>query len=169
MVPQPNKKNICAIIVSHNPGEEFLSNIQSTSSQVDKIVVVNNGSEKLTPDFFQKTKVEKGVYLINNSDNLGQGKALNQGTGWAISQGYEWVLLLDQNSIPEPLMVEELIKAYQACPYREKLGIIASNCTYRNIGEIKYTKECHGKSHFERDVVMMSGTLLSSATPATRS
>jgi len=161
--PPPNKKNICAVIVSHSPREEFLLNIKSTEAQVDKVVVVNNGSREVNLDLLKDADLEKNIHLINNSDNLGQGKALNQAVDWILSQGYEWILLLDQNSIPDSSMIDELIKAYKSCPYRGKVRMIGSNCTYRNIEEIKYRKECQKKSHFERDVVMMSGTLLSSS------
>ncbi len=136
--PLPTKKNICAVVVSHNPGEDFIANIRSTKNQVDKVVVVNNGSEKLSLGFLGK----ESVYLINNSENLGQGRALNQGAEWAISQGYQWFLLLDQDSVPDSSMVQELIRAYQSCPWIEKIKIIGSNCTFREIGEIKYKKEC---------------------------
>lgn len=156
----PTKKNIAAIIVSHDPGKEFLSNIRSTSAQVDKVVVVNNDSKKLTSGFFKKEKLDEKVHLISNRDNLGQGKALNQGVKLALSKGYEWVLLLDQDSLPNSSMVKEQIKVYQTFLHREKIGVIGSNCTYRNLREIKYQKECQGKLYFERDVVMMSGSLL---------
>jgi len=58
-------------------------------------------------------------------------------------------------------MMVGLIKAYQNCPYQEKVKMLSSNCTFREIEEIKYTKECQGKLYFEKDVVQMSGSLLS--------
>ncbi len=157
----PAKNNICAVVVSHDPGEDFILNIRSIVPQVGKVVVVNNGSKKFKSAFLEKAGFEDKIYLINNSENLGQGNALNQGVRWALSQDFKWVLLSDQDSLLGPSMVQELVKAYQSYSQREKVGMIGSNCTYRSIKEVKYKKECRDKMYFERDVVMMSGSLLS--------
>ncbi len=160
----PAKNNICAIIISHDPGKNFILNLNSIVSQLDKVVIVNNGSEKFSSGFLKDTDFGEKIHLINNSENFGQGKALNQGADWAVFRGYQWVLLLDQDSLLSPSMVQELIRAYQNCREREKVRMIGSNCTYKDIKEVKYKKECHGKMYFERDVIMMSGSLLSVST-----
>lgn len=157
----PAKNNICAVIVSHDPDKGFIQNLKSIINQSAGVVVVNNGSEKFTPDFLEG--FEGKVHLINNTENLGQGKALNQGVNRAISRGCQWVLLLDQDSLLDPLMVEEQIRTYQNHPQKDKIKMIGSNCIFRDIKEVKYKKECRRKLYFERDVVMMSGSLLSVA------
>lgn len=150
------KGNICAVIVSHKPGKDFIENLESVKKQVAKVVVVSNGSS-----FFKETDLGEKVYLINNSENLGQGRALNQGVAWAINQGYQWALLLDQDSELSSSMVENLIRAYQSCLFRGKVKMLGSNCTYKNIEVVKYNKECKDNLYFERDVIQMSGNLLS--------
>lgn len=159
----PKKENICALVVSHSPDQSFVSNLMSIASQTDKIIIVNNGSDKFTPDFLGAAGSKDKIHLINNSENLGQAKALNQGTDWALNSGYQWILLLDQDSLLDQSMVSELIKGYNARPYKKRVGLIGSNCIFKNINEIKYQKECQGKDIFEREVAMMSGSLLSLA------
>lgn len=157
----PTKNNICAVIISHDPGEDFITNLKSIATQLAEVAIVNNGSEKFTSDFLKG--FEEKVYLITNSENLGQGKALNQGVSWAILQGYQWLLLLDQDSLLNSSISQELITAFQNYPQRQKLKMIGSNCIYKNIKELKYKKECQEKLYFKRDVVMMSGSLLSAS------
>ncbi len=147
----PKKENIAAVVVTHNPDGDFLSNIDSIKNQVAKVIVVSNGARISL----------QGAEIIENKINLGQGKALNQGVNLAISLGFKWVLILDQDSLLNSSMVDNLIQAYETCPFREKVKMIGSNCVYKGIGEQKYEKENDNECFFERDVIMASGTLLS--------
>lgn len=156
----PQKINICAIVVSHSPGNDFLSNIKAAADQVGKVVVINNGSQKISKNIFEAAGLDN-IHLISNAKNYGQGKALNQGAEWAVSNGYEWILLLDQDSKSDLKMVENEILAYEKCPFKESIGLIGVNCSYENTGEIKYNSNDPKGIFFERNVIMTSGMLLS--------
>lgn len=155
----PQKNNICAIIVSHTPDQDFMDNVKILTEQVGKIVVVNNGSSNLDQAFANQDGENKTV-LISNKTNLGQGKALSQGMEWCIKNNYSWVLLLDQDSKVDPMMVENQIAAYENF-LGEEVAIVGVNCIYKGTNEIKYKIPETGKKYFERDVVMISGMLLS--------
>lgn len=147
----PQKNNISAIIVAHDPPLDFAENLKITSGQVAKVVVIDNGSSKINQGNF---------HLISNKENLGQGAALNQGVNWAKENGYKWVLLLDQDSRLDSKMVQNQIEAFKECGFRNKLAIIGVNCVFKGTGEIKYSLQ-NQKQYFEREVAMASGALLS--------
>jgi rhamnosyltransferase len=157
------KQYIVAVVISHEPDEEFRNNIDSIKHQVDKVIIINNGSAKLKE--MESLFVGQNIVFIHNTENVGQGKALNQGVGYAISAGYKWVLLLDQDSRLDSLMVSKQIEVQNSIDYKEKLGVIGSNCVYSGLRDIKYALECqNGRTYFEREVVMTSGMLLSLKT-----
>ncbi len=155
----PEKKNILAVVVAHDPDENFIENLKITAEQVDKIVVVNNGSPKITQNVFDNSWFSEKVFLISNRENLGQGRALNQGANWAKENGFKWVLLLDQDSRAREDMVQKQIEAFLECDFKNKLGLVGVNCTFKGTGEVKYFYKNKTK-YFERDVVMASGSLL---------
>ena len=73
-----NKIIIYAGIVSFNPDISRLEeNINAIYSQVDKIIIVDNNSKNVS-DINTITDKLKNVFLINNNNNFGIAKALNQ-------------------------------------------------------------------------------------------
>lgn len=108
---------VCAIIVTYNPNDEILKlQYESLVNQVNDIIYVDNGS-------FNLVSVGKGnkINLISNDFNLGIAKAQNQGIRLAKEMGATHVLLMDQDSIPEPGMVKELIKPFKE---RDDIGAV---------------------------------------------
>jgi rhamnosyltransferase len=155
----PVKENIAAIIVAHNPGGNFLNNLKTLADQVGKIIIINSGPNKVNRDIV----LEFGgkAELISNKEDFGQGRDLNEGVSFAISNGFDWFLLMDQDSFCHKDLAQELIRAYNLCPFKEKIGAIGSNCVYKRLGEVKYPNKNAEKVFFERDIVMTTGTLLS--------
>ncbi|MDG2492304.1 MAG: glycosyltransferase family 2 protein [Flavobacteriaceae bacterium] len=102
-------QKICAIIVAYNPTyKKFHQLIKSLISQVNDIVVVNNGKDSLTFDFLKKSNVK----LIQNEHNVGIAQAQNTGIIEAINIGCDFILTSDQDSeYPydfTKIMIEEL-------------------------------------------------------------
>ena len=58
------KDRICAVIVTYNCGENFLNTFKSVENQVDKIVIVDNGSTENTIRMLNKLKSEKKLRLF---------------------------------------------------------------------------------------------------------
>ena len=48
------KDKICATIITYNCGESFINTFNSVYNQVNKIVIVDNGSEKTTIDLLKR-------------------------------------------------------------------------------------------------------------------
>ncbi len=99
--------------------DRLKSNIEATLCQVEKLYIVDNGS-KNTLDLKNFYRDNERVTLIENAQNEGIAKALNQMCLAAQNDGFDWILTLDQDSLPEPDLVEHYL------PYLDdkKVGIL---------------------------------------------
>jgi len=121
---------ICAVIISYNPDKLIEKCAFSVVSQVDKLLIIDNGSKKEKIEILKrpKKKFEK-IKLILNKENLGIATALNQGARYAIKNKYNWLLTLDQDSILEKDMIKKMLNTYGQLSQKdkEKIGILAPN------------------------------------------
>lgn len=101
-------QDVLAGIVTYNPDiSRLISNIQALIEQVDRIVIVDNGSrnikkvEEIIPD---------GIRLIKWDNNKGIASALREIMDYAINSCYSWVLTVDQDSIVQSGLISEYLK-----------------------------------------------------------
>ena len=105
---------VLAVVVSYNPDINVLTKLlDSLSSQVEQVVVVDNGSANQAELSTLLAEQAKQT-LLSQAENLGLGAAHNLGINFAVEQSFTHVLLLDQDSLPEADMVAQLLKAYCA-------------------------------------------------------
>ena len=115
---QPTKNHsfpdkIAAIIVTYHPCIKSLKKLLSAlGSQVDLSIIIDNGSSKKSQKEIAKFKSTNTANLLL-TENKGIAVAQNLGIKWARSQQAEFVLLMDQDSIPAPDMVKQLLSAIQ--------------------------------------------------------
>ena len=135
-------KKICAVIVSYNPDELIEKCASSAVSQVDELLIVDNGSRKEKMVILRQLekKFEK-IKLILNKENLGIATALNQEIKYVIKNKYDWLLTLDQDSILEKDMIEKMLKVYNRLSQKDqkKVGILARN--YKTIKGLAYKQK----------------------------
>ena len=102
-------------IVLYNPDLcRLRENIKTVSQQVDELVLVDNGSSNIggIVELIDMLHIQiedsdsTSIYLIENSENLGIAKALNQILLYAKGHRYEWVLSLDQDSVIQPGLLD---------------------------------------------------------------
>jgi len=99
---------VTGIIVTFNPDIEPLEKlIDAVAPQLTHLIVVDNGSRN-DPSLILKEQPD--IELIALGENLGIAKAQNVGIERAKAIGSDYVLLLDQDSIPAPNMVAQLLK-----------------------------------------------------------
>jgi rhamnosyltransferase len=67
-----------------------------------------------------------------NPDNVGLATAQNQGIRQALVEGFAWILLMDDDSYPEPDMVGQLLAMYAALS-DPALGILAPRLMEQNV------------------------------------
>ena len=110
--------NIIAGIVLYNPDTHRLKeNIEAIMSQVDGIVIIDNGSAESSYNNIIETF--DNIICIRNEKNMGIAYALNQICGYAYTHGFDWVLTLDQDSVATPGMVD----VYRSIA-NDKIGIL---------------------------------------------
>lgn len=103
-----------AILITYNPTPTDLQNvISSLLPQVEKIIIVDNGSTNID-DFSFPAKVE----LIKLNENEGIAKATNIGLKRGIELKADFVITSDQDSVYPDDYVENFLKAYSK--YDEK-------------------------------------------------
>ena len=89
---------LVAGIVTYNPDINRLAeNLESIASQVDRIIVVDNGSTEW--DSIAATVEHYSALSVRNATNLGIASALNQMATKALELGSKWLLTLDQDSV----------------------------------------------------------------------
>ena len=107
------KNSICCVIVTYNIGKKFYQCYNAIKNQVEKVVIVDNGSNNETLDMLKDIESNDEVSIIFNSENLGIAKALNQGIEIAIKEtmrheGIEGYLVSHGSSTVPQYIVDEI-------------------------------------------------------------
>ena len=104
---------ICAVVVTFQPNlEMLLGNLVSCRAQVDHLIVVDNGSDSDTRERIAIVARNANCDVLQLEENYGVAAAHNHGIAWAREMGCKWLILLDQDSRPEPGMVTTLRLAF---------------------------------------------------------
>lgn len=105
------KNNVCCVIISYNDVQALVGTINAIYNQVEKVLVIDNGSNEKNISLIKKIK-KNNIEIIFNSSNLGIASALNIGVKFCVENNYKYILTLDQDSLACNGMVEELILAH---------------------------------------------------------
>jgi rhamnosyltransferase len=122
--------NICAIVVTYHPDAALLDNLSRLHQQVPNIIIVDNGSDASSAGLLAEAERRFSARVTKNSQNLGIAAALNIGIKQASSSGYQWLATFDQDSSVTPGYFESLLSAYEHCPFREKVPLVAPELCY---------------------------------------
>lgn len=118
---------VVAIIVSYNPDKNLLDSVNLLISQVEKIIIVDNGSiEEKRKDISSIKDIDnERIEVIFNEENLGIATALNIGVREALKQGFNWILTMDQDSKASKDMVEKMFEVYNNIDEKERKSILS--------------------------------------------
>ena len=118
---------VAAIIVSYNPDKNLLDSVNLLILQVEKIIIVDNGSieEKRKDISSIKDINNERIEIIFNEENLGIATALNIGVREALKQGFNWILTMDQDSKASKDMVEKMFEVYNNIDEKERESILS--------------------------------------------
>jgi rhamnosyltransferase len=169
---------VYAVIVSYNPdmlGLEKL--ITAIKPQVDCVLLVDNGSGEGTQLL---TLVQQhGILSEFLGKNLGIAAAHNVGINKALAQNFDYVLLLDQDSIPAPDMVAQLVNTHRHVLEKGEriaaLGPIPID-TFTNEpshfirvdgGSLRRVQSHESEAYLETDMLISSGCLIPTSVFAT--
>ncbi len=145
------KERIAAGIVSFNPNLERLrENIQSAISQVESLVVVDNGSSNIKE--IENLCKNAGCLLIKLNENKGIAYALNQICKYFYSQKFDWVFTLDQDSISSNNMISKMYEHTS-----DNVGAIGPKIVYRHNED--FSQKASMKAIEEVEWLITSATL----------
>lgn len=162
VVPIPAIDNTCAVVVTYQPDSELPDRLVSIREQVDRLYLVDNGSNEEAYALLQRLADESStVELVANDTNLGIAVALNQGAEAALEQGYDWLLMFDQDSTVETGLFTALAAIYRQQVDCGRIGVIGSNYWHAATGQIAYNPARDGSASVNMETVITSGSLLS--------
>lgn len=121
------QSKIAAVLVSHHPDHRLDAALDAALPQVGRLFVVDNASAPAVRQRLEERAAGSAgkLRLMLNAANLGLAAAQNQGIAAALAEGADWVLLLDQDSIPDPGMVEAMLAAWEARADKARIGLLA--------------------------------------------
>lgn len=149
--PELDASQVCAVIVTYQPGPELASLVDDLSEQVDKVIIVDNASGGEALQQLERLQERPQLSLQINPTNAGLGAALNQAIRLAIEDGYPWILTLDQDSRPDPGMVSTLLAAVQSGVRREPLAVVAPVLEDRTLGYRYRSLTARSRWFFKRE------------------
>ncbi len=149
---------ICAGMVLYNPDIERLARaLSAVRNQVLHIYLIDNCSknyEEIRSLLSEKDLFGKVTYH-KNVDNLGCGNGLNLAAQMAIGCGMEWMLMLDDDSICAPYLIE----CYEKSLDISNIGMIGCNAVFNK--EPEFADQSTLKFDAEScDFCINGGTLL---------
>lgn len=106
---------IVAIIVTYNRkvllNEAIDALLNQTFNQFD-IYIIDNASTDGTYDYIQeKINQFQNIFYMNTGENLGGAGGFHYGIKKAVEQNYKKIWIMDDDTIPTPTALEELMKA----------------------------------------------------------
>ena len=132
------KSDVVAGIVTYNPDtDRLLSNINAVQNQVDRIVIVDNGSINVAAiDHL----ITDRIHFIKWKQNKGIASALKTIMDFAIENHYSWVLTVDQDSIVQEGLIEEYLK-YANREDCRNVGMFTCLIKDRNFSDKKHEEQ----------------------------
>ena len=150
---------VAAIIVSYNPDSNLFDSINLLLNQVEKVIIVDNGSKEKYVKYIKSINEDK-IEIILNKENLGIATALNIGVRKALENGYEWILTMDQDSKASPDMLKKMFNVYNSINREERKDILSifPNFVDERIQSIEENSNMNSYEYVDADIT--SGNLL---------
>ncbi len=104
---------VCAVVVTYNRRdllEECLAALAAQTRPADHVLVVDNASTDGTPGLVRERYADQ-VELVVLSENGGGAGGFHEGLRLAHAAGHEWIWLMDDDTLPTPTALEELLAA----------------------------------------------------------
>jgi rhamnosyltransferase len=120
-------QRICAVIVAFNAGERILGVVDAVSPQVDRVLIIDNGSTAESVSILRYLEIRQpdSVEVVYNETNRGVGAALTQGAEYALQHEYDWLLTLDHDTLCSPHLVSGLLAARRRSPLADRVAVLA--------------------------------------------
>jgi rhamnosyltransferase len=124
-------EGVFAVVVAYGvQGQALEPLLLALRSQVQRTVLVVNPANQSAAPLRLPDTVADQVILLQQAHNIGLAAAQNVGITVAIEQGAQAVLFLDDDSVPQPNMVNALVSAWQTLSQQPSSSIGALGSVY---------------------------------------
>lgn len=106
-------KRIVSVIVTFNRKNLLKECIEALLNQTEKtdILIIDNASTDGTRAYIDEYILDNKILYHNTKSNLGGAGGFNYGMKIAVKQEYDYIWIMDDDTMPEPTALEELLKA----------------------------------------------------------
>jgi len=130
--------SVASITTTYNNSSRLPKQIEAVLGQsrpLQEIIVVDNASNDGTATML--TERYPQITVLRMSENLGAAGAWAEGLTYAaLQKRHDWVWSFDDDSIPEPDALENMVEALDSIPADEVLGILAALPVHQPTGTI---------------------------------
>jgi rhamnopyranosyl-N-acetylglucosaminyl-diphospho-decaprenol beta-1,3/1,4-galactofuranosyltransferase len=138
-------EKVVAVVVTYNRQQllsECIAALRLQTRAVDKILVINNGSNDNTEQWL---KNQTDIEFVTQS-NLGSGGGFNRGIKLAYEKNYDWIWLMDDDGLPKEDALENLLEGadeklcLRNCAVinkEDKKSFVWKTGSYSNIDEVE--------------------------------
>jgi rhamnosyltransferase len=159
----PAATRVFAVMVVYNPDDTLENNIQALLNEVAGLIVVDNCSEPAIRVTIAALAATCNFEVIWNKENFGLAAGLNTGIRRALAnEQYQWIATFDQDSKVSPGFSQAMLAGYAACPFREKIALIAPCHVLSSERSIQMPLQ-DGPQFREVPVALQSGSCFSSS------
>jgi rhamnosyltransferase len=150
------------VVVTYHPDGAFPDRLGRVIAQAGAVIVVDNGSSDGATAMLRALPANPSLDVVFNGENRGIAAALNLGVRRAAARGYRWALLLDQDTMIDEDMVEQLLATQASYDGGGPLAVVGSrfrDTHGRAADRLRLPGE--GEHWEEMESVITSGSLLS--------
>jgi len=104
-------KSVWAVIPAYNESCRVGSVVTGALEFVDKVVVVDDGSQDTTFD----VATQAGAISLRHIINLGKGAALKTGCDFALQNGADILIILDADGQHSPFEIQKFVTGIEDC------------------------------------------------------
>lgn len=146
-----------AVVVTYHPDADAIENLRVLREQVDRVIAIDNGSNPEALASLRNAASSIGFDLVENGDNLGIARALNQGVHHLRGCGCAFVFLFDQDSTITPGYAETMSACFNGSRSSHSLAILVPRYVDRRFGSV-LDPPADGEGHLE--AATTSGSLM---------
>jgi rhamnopyranosyl-N-acetylglucosaminyl-diphospho-decaprenol beta-1,3/1,4-galactofuranosyltransferase len=94
--------------------KQCLDALREQTRVPDGVLIIDNASSDGTEAFL--ADAEPGIRVVRSAENIGGAGGFNRGIALARQHGHDWIWLMDDDTIPSPDALEQLLTAQQEAP-----------------------------------------------------
>ena len=117
-----NRKDLAIIVVWYNPSATQISNSKRLAALHNPVLIIDNSPEVSSSAI---TEVP-GSHYYWMEENLGIATALNIGCRLAVARGSEYALMLDQDSVLSPSMLQKHFSDAENLFMEQRVAVVAT-------------------------------------------